>query len=109
MAFYLKNFSAEAFLNQIPNPAEFFTGPNRSTQIEGESDLEFSLTCLYNIFPYLRKTEIAKIFDYFEKNLVKTYNKLKTVPKAFRTPRPPIELHECKNIELLKEVFTFFV
>ncbi|EFA00239.2 hypothetical protein TcasGA2_TC003067 [Tribolium castaneum] len=104
VALYEKNFSVDAYLKEIPNPVEIFTNPNRKSPLVDENDLEFALNFLYNQFLFLRKREIVKIFDHFGKNLVKTCHKLKTLTKAFRHPRPAVELNECKNIELLKEV-----
>ncbi|XP_068918391.1 E3 ubiquitin-protein ligase RNF216-like [Tenebrio molitor] len=107
LALYLTNFSVNRYLDRVPDPLGIFLDSRRKPVLSGdvsEKDIEFALTFLYNQFVFQRKSEIKKIFFSYNKHLIKTFNKLKCLIKAFRHPRPIVPLGECKNVDLLQEI-----
>lgn len=110
---YLSQFKLHQFLLEFPDPIEHFNNPDRKHAfIESKLDdsLElFTLKCLYNEFIFLRESDIKKVFNMTKKNVIKTYNKLKNIPAAFKTPREVLALPDIsiKNMLLLQEVNTF--
>ncbi|RZB39510.1 uncharacterized protein BDFB_012314, partial [Asbolus verrucosus] len=108
VALYTKNFTVGKFLEIIPNPVEFFFNgerkPTLSKDTADKDDEDFALNFLCNQFVYLRQLDIKKAFSQQDMHLIKTYNKLKFLPKAFRNPRKLIQpSKECQNIDLLQE------
>ena len=104
---YIAKFNVTAYLKEVATPLETYLDPKRKALLSDESDpddIEFALNFLQNHFLYQRRKEIEKVFLHFDRNLLKTCNKLKTWPKAFRHPRQAGKWKECKNTELLKEV-----
>ncbi|XP_063911095.1 E3 ubiquitin-protein ligase RNF216-like [Zophobas morio] len=107
---YIAKFNVTAYLKEVATPLETYLDPKRKALLSDESDpddIEFALNFLQNHFLYQRRKEIEKVFLHFDRNLLKTCNKLKTWPKAFRHPRQAGKWKECKNTELLKEISFF--
>lgn len=93
------------YLQRVPDPIKLYSDANRVTLSDGcEEDTNYVLNFLYNQFRFIRTKQIDRVFKHFKQNLKETCNKLKVLPKAFRTCRPIIEPPECTNIKLLQEV-----
>lgn len=110
---YLSRFSVQRFLLEFPDPIKHFNNPNRehalNTRDENDNivvEKEFALICLSNLFPYLRKMDIEKLFKKTKYNIVATHRKLKNIRPAFKTPRDPLKIPDVsiKNMYLLQEV-----
>ncbi|KAF2879984.1 hypothetical protein ILUMI_26187 [Ignelater luminosus] len=111
---YIANFNIKDFLKKIPDPEKLFSDPNRkhaltpSDSIDEETYKEdeiYAVNFLYNLYSYLRKRDIDRVFRMNGKNLVKICSKLDGMRKAKRTPRKS-HLSETvsKNISLLQEI-----
>lgn len=111
VAVYKDDFTVESFLERFPNPFEVFYNPERKSVLSeadvNKEDAAYALHFLSNHFIYLREREIAKIFKFYNKHLIKTFNMLSTLPRAFKTPRSiTVPEVDSSNLELLKEVPT---
>ncbi|GJQ70744.1 hypothetical protein Trydic_g676 [Trypoxylus dichotomus] len=109
---YLSGFKLYQFLLEFPDALTYFNDPDRKhafadfEDAENSPEEEFSLKCLYNEFTFLRESDITKVFKMKKRNIIKTYNKLVTIPRAFKIPRETVILPEISinNKLLLQEI-----
>ncbi|KAK9877205.1 hypothetical protein WA026_016951 [Henosepilachna vigintioctopunctata] len=105
---YTTNFSTEEYLNVIPEPLKYFYSPSYKHALTDNivpEDEAYSIKYLLNYFPYLREKDVRKIFNRYNKNVVKASDALAKIPRHFKTPRKQIIINEeCENIQLLQEL-----
>lgn len=104
---FTRNFTVEGFLEDIPNPIDHFYSTNYKSSLCDKispADENYALKCLINLYPFLRKKDIEKIFKK-RKNLIESSDILAKVPRHFRKPRVHMDIgEECDNTKLLQEV-----
>lgn len=61
---------------------------------------------MFNQFPFVRETNIKKVFQICKRDIIKSYNKLKKIGRNFKIPRDTIALPDISinKMMLLHEV-----
>lgn len=109
---YLSKFSLFLFLLEYPDPITYFNNSSRNhafsnfEEEKNDKEQEFALTCLFNQFPFVRETNIKKVFQICKRDIIKSYNKLKKIGRNFKIPRDTIALPDISinKMMLLHEV-----
>lgn len=110
---YTTNFKMKQYLQIIPNPVEYFSNSNRKHALVSndknsetvETDREYALKVLCNLYPFHRVKDIKKLYENYTYDSVKTSDRLDRLPKAFRNPRKTIFIEKrSKSICLLQEL-----
>lgn len=103
-----RNFDANKFLDEIPDPKAHFSSPvyKNPLSLDGitEDDKKYALAFLYNKYPYQRRNTIKKAFELFDCNLQAICETLDKFPKAIRNRRPCEIAPNSNNLPLLQEV-----